>query len=87
MASRSPNLNLLVRSKITKLINLKYEYFVDSTCANLRNMNFTNKYESVIPTRKNGISMDYEYSKMKNPVEMKMALEFMKFCNIRKFYG
>ena len=44
MASRAPILKLLLRFKITKLINLKYEYFADRTCANLRNMNFANKF-------------------------------------------
>ena len=35
-----------------ELINLKYEYFVDRTYAKLRNMNFADKFENVIPTRK-----------------------------------
>ena len=35
-----------------KFIKLKYEYFTDSTCANIQNMNFANKFEIIGPTRK-----------------------------------
>ena len=33
-------------------INFKYEYFVDSGCASLRNMNFADKFANVISIRK-----------------------------------
>ena len=35
-----------------KLINLKYEYFLDNTWAETQNMNFANKFENVLLTRK-----------------------------------
>ena len=52
LAFRGPKLKLLDDLKITKLIKFKYENLVDCTCAKLENMNFANKFEKVIPTRK-----------------------------------
>ena len=43
---------LLEESKLTKFINLKYEYFVDGISTKIRNMNFADKFENVIWTRK-----------------------------------
>ena len=37
---------------ITKLIKFKNEQLVDRTSAKLENMNFTDKFENIIPTRK-----------------------------------
>ena len=44
-------------------------------------MNFTNKFENLTIDKKekDGACMNYAKSKMKKKVEMKMALEFMKF--------
>ena len=80
MSFTERKLILLEESKLTKFINLKYEYFVDDTCSKARNMNFANKFENIIQTRKKKQNLNYECPKMKNPVGMKMALEFMKFC-------
>ena len=52
LAFRAPKLKLLNYLKITKLFKFKYEYLADCTCAKLENMNFENKLEKVIPTRK-----------------------------------